>query len=266
MTDELTSWLLSFDSGKRWNNNIESPDTKRLYLSRLKQYCDWAKKNPDELIAFKLEGLQNLNTEKEFQAEELLDSFLYNDLKDKTSVQIAVCTSVKSFYSATRGRALTDDVGSKISALECKKRTPSMTDLLELDEVMITQRDRSILWFLQSCPLRVSSLMQLFWRDLQPTNDPQAPYKIVIESRRLKGHGKGRYVGTKHIGFLHYYAAAKLEKYKAELKEKKIDVTPDSPIFVAYNSNPYHQVKGGRLQKINSIFDDASFLGMERLE
>jgi hypothetical protein len=53
--------------------------TEELYIVRLKSYCDNVDKNPDQLIALKLEGQQNRNTPKEFQAEELFEKLLRQD-------------------------------------------------------------------------------------------------------------------------------------------------------------------------------------------
>ena len=66
--DDVKDWLLSFESGKKRYDRISSDNSRRVYLSRLKQYCQAVGKNPDELTALKVEGLKNIATEKEFQA------------------------------------------------------------------------------------------------------------------------------------------------------------------------------------------------------
>lgn len=112
-----------------------------------------------------------------------------------------------------------------------------MQDLLEMDEVMMYQRDKAILWFLESAPFRVGTLTKLLWTDLKPTQqllkdnceksngqikrtleeDRQiaklVPYYIEVEAGRMKGAGQGKYVGAKQIAFLHHYVVEKLEKY-----------------------------------------------------
>jgi integrase len=261
--DENIEWALTYASGRRFNDTITAEPTRDSYLRYLRRYSETVKKTPDELIALKLEGLQNLNTEKEFQAEDLLDNYLYtSEIKEKPNLQNMTLRAVKAFYSATRGRALQDDVGKRIKLPEPKQRKPEMQDLLDLDEVMFSARDRAILWFLESCPVRVGTLKQLLWKDLVPTNDPDVPFKIVIDASRLKGH----YKGSRHIGFLHSYSAMKLKKYEEELKQMGINKTLDSPLFVAYK-DAYKKVdgqlvkkqsKGGRLYGINNLFVFAS--------
>ena len=93
--------------------------TEQIYISRIASYCFNVGKNPDELIKLKLEGLQNLNSEKEFQAEDLLEKFLRQDKylrkdKDGNTIEVeftensknGLLAAVKSFYVSTRGRDL----------------------------------------------------------------------------------------------------------------------------------------------------------------
>ena len=87
----------------------------------MKQYCDAVSKNPDELIALKIDGLRNVVTAKEFQAESLLNDYLYHNYLT-CNVQMAVLDAVKSFYKAN-WRELNSNVGSNIESPEPKKRT-----------------------------------------------------------------------------------------------------------------------------------------------
>jgi hypothetical protein len=140
ITDETLPWMLTFSSAKTWLNTIRSERTKEIYVLRLKQYCDAVGKNPDELIALKIDGLRNVATAKEFQAEALLNDYLYhNNLT--SNVQMAVLAAVKSYYKAN-WRELNSNVGTNIESPEPKKRSPKMQDILELDEAMTYQRDR----------------------------------------------------------------------------------------------------------------------------
>ena len=55
MTDALEEWILQFNSGMAWFNKIRSENTtKDTCLPNLKKYCDWAKKNRDELIELRI--------------------------------------------------------------------------------------------------------------------------------------------------------------------------------------------------------------------
>ena len=202
------------------------------------------------------------------------------------TIQVLLLASVKSFYKAN-WRELNSNVGQGIELPEPKKRTPKLQDIVELDDVMTSHRDRAILWFLESSPLRRGTLTMLKWKDLKSTElmlkqlreeakgqvsrtpeedveiAKKVPYYFVIESARLKGGGKGRYKGVRHVGFLHSFAVKKLERYKQELKELNIAVTDDSWIFVTYAHN-WATGKGNQLQVVS--FDEASFLAWQDLD
>jgi hypothetical protein len=96
MTDSMDQWLRSFVSGQKWLNTIQSPKTKDIYMKNMKQYCTAVGKNPDELIAYKIEGIRNITTAIEFQAEDLSDNYLTNakDLSVHTKVSIFSAVSV----------------------------------------------------------------------------------------------------------------------------------------------------------------------------
>jgi hypothetical protein len=82
MSEEILPWMLHFATARTRLNTIRSENTKIMYLKHLKRYCDAVNKNPDELIEFKIDGLRNVTTPKEFRAEALLNNYLFNsDLK-----------------------------------------------------------------------------------------------------------------------------------------------------------------------------------------
>jgi hypothetical protein len=97
MTDSIEAWLLSFDCGKKWFNTNTEPRIKEMYSHDMKQYCDAVGKSPTELLALKVEGLRNVATEKEFQAEDLLDSYLYNTLNVTDHIKVSILCAVESF-------------------------------------------------------------------------------------------------------------------------------------------------------------------------
>jgi len=273
MTDANKEWLLSFVSGKNFYDKKmkNSEVTEHLYTSRLKQYCDNVSKDPDELIQLKLEGLQNPATIKEFQAEELLENFLRQDKyfcvdedgrkvyrKLTDNVKLGMLVAIKSFYESTRGRKLVDDTGDFIEKPEPKKRTPTVQDCLELEQAMKTARDKFLVWFLESCPVRKGTLKQSLFGDLKHLDDKDVPYWLRIEAKRLKGQGKNKYRKAQHIGFLHYYATQKFEAYKEELKAKGILFNDDTPLFLSYKSTPSGSRKGLGMVEFFVIFRDAS--------
>jgi hypothetical protein len=123
---------------------------------------------------------------------------------------------------------------------------------------MKCNRDKFMVWFLESCPVRKGTVKQLTFRDLKPLNDKDVPFWLRVDAKRLKGQGKGKYRKAKHIGFLHYYAAQKFEGYKEELKRKGIAFNDDSPLFLSYKNTPSGSRKGLGLVEFFTIFHDSS--------
>jgi len=271
LTQSTNEWLLSFTAGRAFFDKKmkNSRDTERLYSMRLFDYCFNVGKNPDELIQLKLEGLQKPNTEKEFAAEDLLENFLRQNtfyrLKDGQKEEVpftesskpAMLAAIKSFYDSTRGRSLAKDTGDFLEVPEAKKRTPTVEDCVKLEEAMTTDRDKFLVWFLQSVEVRKGTVEKLKFGDLKPLNDKEVPYWLRVEAKRLKGSGKGKYKKAKHIGFLHYYAVRKLKAYKAELKAKGIAYDDNTPLFVSYKTTTYSK-KGNALTNFFTIFVTAS--------
>ena len=274
MTDSVKAWLQSFVSGQKFIDKIPSERTLKNYMPNLRKYCNFVHKNPDKLIQLKIQGLQNVATEKEFIAEDTLENFITKS-KFKPSMKQTIRNTVISFYKANR-RPLIEV--QKVDVSETKKRQPKPDDVLELDNAMTCERDKAITWFFNSSPVRIDTLSKMVWKDLQPIDDSEVKYQFVIEAERLKGHGRGKYRGLKHVGFIHNLASQKLENYKKELKKKGYAVTEDSPIFIAYRqqtkfnkktqereetTNP---IKALRPATIEHLFDDASFKAWHDLD
>jgi integrase len=230
MTDALQEWILKFNSGMMWFNKLNSQATKDTYLPNLKKYCTWANKNPDELIQLKIEGLQAVNTPKEFQAENLFENFL-STAKYPLTVIDSIRTTVLSFYKNNR-RPLIEI--RDVDIPESKMRCPKSSDIPELENGFSFLRDKALLWFIASAPFRLETLTKLRWKDLKPTGEKEVPYYLLIEAERLKGSGKGKYRGLKQVGFLHSLATKKLESYRKELQRKGYVITENDPIFLAY--------------------------------
>ena len=218
LTESNEKWILQFESGRNWVSKLPSEQTRRIFIRNLQNYSEAVNKNPDELVAFKIEGLRNVASEEEFQAERLLENYLSSCSLSISSKEM-MKNAVISFYKHN-WRNLNSNVASNIQKPEAKKRCPKMDDILELENAMTNQRDKAIIWFFASTSVKIGTLIKLRWNDLKPTNDKEVPFYIEIESLRLKGHGACKYEGLKQITFIHKLAVDKLENYKAEAKRK----------------------------------------------
>lgn len=252
--EELTEWILRFESGRTWYNKLVSDHTKKVFLRRLKLYCNGIRKNPDKLIELKVEGLKAVNTPEEFQAEESLENFL-NKSRLTPNMKKGLKIAVLSFYTRNR-RSLEPDTAENIDVPEPKKRRPKTCDLIELENGFTYLRDKALLWFVASAPFRDGTIPLLLWGDLKATNDPEIPYYLIIDSSRLKGKGIGKYKGLKQICFIHYLASEKLDGYRKELSWKGYTLKEDDPIFITYKMEG--EIKPLSRHSIDSLFAEAS--------
>jgi len=267
MLDNLNKWIRKYRSGRIWLNKLRNKQTIKIYLPLLKRYCDATGLDPDELIQLKLEGQRQVGTQTEFQAEELHDSTI-NGLEITDHAKLSVSTTVQSFYKHNR-RPLVEI--RKFEIPEPKKRRPTLEDVETLAHNVKWKRDKAIIWFTASAPFRRQTVELLTWGDLQETGDPMVPIKIVVESARLKGKGKGRYRGLKQISFLHAFAYKQILAYKKELvrmmskKYPNFQITKNTPLFISYK-NGNGQVTPLLGAGIGDIFERGSLNAWGNLE
>jgi len=264
MNDDRDAWINSFVTGRTWQNKLSSKLTKEKFTEYFKVYCDAVHKTPDELIALKVKGLQNVGTDKEWLAENLLENY-FAETHNKPTARLMLKNAVFSFYKHNR-RSLESQTASNIKneTPESKMRKPTLDDLVALESVMHSARDKALLWFFASTSVRVGTLVLLKWDDLKPTENPKVPFMLEIESKRLKGAGIGKYKGLKQITFLHKFAYEKLMTYKQEAHKKGYDLKPDSPLFIAYWAKG--KVNAITIKGINNLFDDFSLDAFGDLE
>ncbi len=264
MTESLKEWILSFSSGQTWLNKLSAPITKRQFTSYLKQYCEAVKKTPDELITLKMEGLKNVGTEKEFQAENLLEGF-FSESKMSQSAKLNLRNAVFSFFKHNR-RALEAQTASNIKAEspESKKRRPDLEDLTALEAKAHLAKDKAFIWFIASTSCREGTISLLKWEDLKPTENKNVPYSLEIDSTKLKGKGIGKYRGLKQITFVHRYAYEKLLDYKEEAKLLGYELKPESPLFIAYRQKGKIQALSDK--SMNALFSNLSLMAFGDLE
>jgi hypothetical protein len=262
-TESLKKWLKSFHSGKVWLSKLRSNVTVRVYLPNFKRYCEATDKNPDELIRLKMEGQQNVGTNKEFQAEELHDLTIDGlDLTPHGKANMSM--AVISFYKHNRRPFVNV---KNFERPEAKKRTPTLSDIEDLGHVAKTRRDEFLIWFLATAPFREGTLDKLTFSDLVKTGDEELPIMVNVEAGRLKGNGRGKYKGLRQICFVNYFVETKLKDYVTEAKRRGIEINPETSLFVSYNGKG-KAVKGSVLSKnrIRDIFSDLSLEAWDDLE
>jgi integrase len=260
-------WIESFPSGLKWINCLPSATTKLQYCNYLQIYCDAVKKTPEELLQLKVNGLKLTGENEEFQAEELLENYLFNTCKLKPNAKLSLKNAVFSFYKWNR-RALEKTTASAVKTTlpEAKNRNPTLEDIKTLEENCTTKRDKAIVRFVASTAFRVGTITKLKWCDLKPTEKPEAPFYLEIEASRLKGSGVGKYKGLKHIAFVNWWAYEMLQEYKKEAELKGYIIKDTDPIFIRYYQKTRDNNQGLTTKGLFQLFDASSLRAWNDIE
>ena len=129
--------------------------------------------NPDQLIQLKIDGLKNVATETEFQAERLLEKYLAN-VNLTQSMKEMEKNAIISFYKHN-WRNLNGNVATNIQKPEAKKRNPTTKDIQLLKSQCTNARDKAVVWFFASTACRIGTVVKLKWSNLKPTETPEVP-------------------------------------------------------------------------------------------
>ena len=98
------SYPTSADKTSTTRNSKTAPTQKLNTPADSNDTATQSKRTPDELIALKLEGLQHPSTEKEFQAETLLENYLRSEELTPFSKNRFTHSSKKLLFSHPRKR------------------------------------------------------------------------------------------------------------------------------------------------------------------
>lgn len=79
--------------------------------------------------------------------------------------------------------------------------------------------------------------------------DDLAPVALSISGDRLKGSGKGKYKGNEQTTFLHFRAYQSLQQYISWLRDQKIPVDKETPLFPK-SVRPYSRLSAGYLAAV----------------
>ena len=204
------------------------------------RFCEWAKKNPTELLALKADTRSK-------EAEKLLDTFVSDEKTGfPNSVKFTIVTSVKSFYKANYA-----NLASASGAMTLEKVKPynklAKESLRKLWLWAPNQRDKALLTMACSTAIAKETLVNLTWGHLEADWEQKELPCINIPSELLKGHGHGRYKGVQQITFLTPEAKRDLLNYR-EWIEAKVGrkLTPEDNIFLEI-ATPYGPLRYGRL-------------------
>jgi len=200
----VLQWAKNYPEVERWLGHVQKREENAYCLYR---FCEWAGKNPTELLALK-DNPASKDTEK------LLDDFCTGDVPNFTnSLKYIVSIAVKSFF---RWNYRDLAKASGIVSLEKVKPYNALTKegLRKLWNRAFNLRDKALITFVNSTAIAKETLTHLTWGHLEEDWQGKDLPCVNIESEILKGHGRGKYKGVRQITFLTPEAKRDLINYK----------------------------------------------------
>jgi hypothetical protein len=196
-----------------------------LYL-----YCEWAEKNPDELLAMK-SSFENL------EAEKLLDKFVYTKLKFPETRKWQITMKVRGFYRANY-RSLASSAGKMEYPPPKAQRVLSKEKRRKFFGNCYSPRDEALVMAASCTALALETLSLLRWYHFEENWEQQEIPHISVPPELLKGHGKGKYRGVRQETFLTPEAKTIFIKYREWFsKTFKHKWTEDDYVFLSTKRN-----------------------------
>lgn len=264
MEEELTKEdLKEFEEVKTWLRTV-SESTKSSYLSALEKFCNFADKNPHELIMDRDEEKEINDPNKRNRTKNLILDFREH-LEDEDYAPSSINTmdgAVRGLYTSVLGREGMVNVGNyeHRDVTQKKDLVPTLEELKKMLDVSDLPTKFSII-FLAQTGMRPEDALDLDVGDIQRELDlDNSP--LAIEFLPKKDRNKG--IGER-ITFLGADGVEILKKYLKSRKAEGEDITPDSPLF-ASRSKKYdgESVKGLQKWELNErIKKSAKKAGVE---
>lgn len=241
----LRVWANQYPEVSRWLSHLQRKDQSALEFY---WFCEWAHKTPPELLALKEKDATISpppNT-----VEKLLDDFCGDsNAAFKNNAKYSTEIAVKSFFKWSY-RSLEKAAG----IVNWEKVKPynalNKEGLRKLYNTALNPRDRALIPFVTCTGIAKETLMNLTWGHLEPDWESKELPCINIGPELLKGHGKGRYKGTRQITFLTPEAKAALIFYKSYMEDKLgRKLTHEDHIWLK-TFKPYSPLKYGILGQL----------------
>lgn len=234
----IDKWAKNYSRVMTWLSKVQR---KENYAWFLWLYCKTVGKNPDELLALKVNPQ---NREAEF----ILDSFIA-ETKFSNSIKVGTMVAVRSFFRCNYA-----DLAKESGKIEFVKQKPyrrhSKEELLKIYRSAQNPRDRALISFTWSTGIAKESLSKVQWKDLEADWEQQEIPHISLGSEKIKGHGLGKYRGVEQHTFLTPEAKKDLADYKSWLERVKgVKLKPENNIFLEVNA-PYEPLGYNGLSKI----------------
>jgi len=217
--------LKTFESVQRWTTTLTKhageKNTVIQYLRGMRTFCEWVKKNPDQLVEERMNDLKSDDIQIRARAEDQIDRF-YAAYKDQSqSRAVMIHAIVKSFYKANH--------------LPLTTKTPRMLMVRE-EEIMPTPeqirrmgdisdlRDKTLIVWMAEGGFRIGSLIQLQIKDAKDLYTGKIPCAVKIPSAVSKGK-------LGYIGFVCQDAVDLMKQYLERRRSQGETINEETYLF-----------------------------------
>jgi integrase len=237
--EEALEWAKQFEMSKRWLTHIEtsktgSNKTQLEYAYRLKRFSDWAKKNPDQLIAEREEQLQGKTKQDKEKTEDLVNDFFQSQAKDSSRRSaLAYYGAIRSFYKYNSSVNLRGDT---------PRAPPSRIMPITLDEfkqidAIVAPRERALLRFMKDCGCSTEDVVVFNYGDIRKEFEAGKEFIHLHTVRQKTQSAYDTFIGPNAVEALKIYF-----KIRQQAREVFTDKTP---LFLS------NLTKGGRRERLN---------------
>jgi len=241
--EENIEWIKSFAAGEKWLQKLSvrksgSEATMAYYCRSLREFSEFIKKDPDEIITeYKADIKDDLEEAME-KWSDLLDNYAAHLMKRMKKSSAAVFhAAIKSFFkynSKVELQAPTPEFYSE--------RVPPVTsdELKELDRLADVQQ-RFCLRFLKDNGISRSDVVRLNYGDIRKELEKG---EQVIHIEMLRGKENVEY-----DTFIGQNAIEALKAYLTLRRTRGEEITDETPIFSS-ESVPYHRLSPAGLSAV----------------
>lgn len=240
LNNVMQLWASKYPEVTRWLTKLQKKERNALALYN---FCKWANKTPQELLALKANDA-SVNPPPN-EVEKLLDDF----------VASTAFTNVKTFQGSIAVKSFFKwnyrDLARACGAVTYENVKPynklAKDGLRKLWTFALNPRDRALISFVCSTAISKETLTNLKWSHLEENWENLELPCINVPSELLKGHGRGKYKGVRQITFLTPEAKRDLMNYKEWLERpQKLGrkLTPEDYMWLE-TGKPYERIGYG---------------------
>jgi len=175
---------------------------KNRLATEIYLYCEWVGQKQDLGKPIEPEALLELKTGfNDYRAENLLESFIAAETVFPDVKKWTMHNTIHAFFG--RNHRPLDSKSARMERPESKDRPlPSKKNRVALVEACYTPRDRALIVYSCSTAIARETMAKLQWCYFEDDWEKQETPSLNIPGSILKGHGKGKYRGTRQIAFL----------------------------------------------------------------